>query len=210
MSSRVWSFMQKYVLNIDTILAIVIFGLVIYFIIHAKPGKYKLRIPTINGVPDMTASPYSYRKKKKKRKLNKHEEECRRIFQQIFKCPFKSVRPDWLKNPATGKNLELDGFNEDVSTPLGNGLAFEYDGEQHSKYNSHFHKGNPQEFVYQVKKDSWKDMKCKEKQILLIRIPHFVNFNDLDRYIRQELRRRKVEIPFDGGDFLYRGGNMYA
>jgi hypothetical protein len=104
------------------------------------------------------------------------------------------MRPSWLENPVTGCNLELDGFNKSIPTPLGHGLAFEYDGLQHSQYNKHFHKHGPMEFVYQTKKDTWKDLKCKEHGILLIRIPHFVAFHDLERFIKQKLRDKKVQI----------------
>lgn len=126
-------------------------------------------------------------KPKKAPRVNKHEERCREIFEDLFGTKFKSVRPDWLANPVTKKNLELDGFAPDIRTKLGRGLAFEYDGEQHARYNKHFHKGGPEEFIYQTKKDSWKDMKCKEKGVLLIRIPHYVVFQDLERYIKQRL-----------------------
>ena len=65
-----------------------------------------------------------------------YEEKCRKIFQELFKKEFRSVRPDWLKNPWTYQNLELDGYNPDVIT---NGLAFEYDGVQHSRFTPLFH-----------------------------------------------------------------------
>ncbi len=205
--STAWPFIKKYVLNIDTILALCIIILVIYFIYNAKPKKYKFKFPTINGNSHNLDGIYNKKRKKKKR-YNKHEEECRRIFQEIFQTRFKSCRPDWLKNPVTGKNLELDGFNEEITTPLGLGLAFEYDGKQHAEFNSHFHKNGPEEFVYQVKKDSWKDLKCKERNVVLIRIPHFVHFNDLNRYIRQEITRHKVVIPHVEGGYMYRGGGQ--
>jgi len=187
------SWCKRYLLNIDSIIAICVIVFVLYFIFTRKRKKYKFQ-----GLRELdeSDSTYEYRKPKKKKakKLNKHEEECRRIFQDLFEVKFKSVRPVWLKNPVTGKNLELDGFAPDIPTPLGRGLAFEYDGEQHSKFNSHFHKAGPDEFVYQVKKDSWKDLKCKEKGVMLIRIPHFVAFQDLRRYIRAELDRQKVVV----------------
>ena len=126
---------------------------------------------------------------KKKQKFNKSEERCREIFEETFGCEFKSVRPDWLKNPVTKQNLELDGFAPHIKTPIGTGLAFEYDGIQHSQYNKHFHPNGPDEFIYQTKKDSWKDLKCKENGILLIRIPHYVAYQDLERFIGQKLRR---------------------
>lgn len=114
--------------------------------------------------------------------FNKNEERCRLIFEKIFQTPFRTCRPDWLKNPATGRNLELDGYSPVVR------LAFEYDGAQHSQYNRYFHRGGPDEFLYQVKKDNYKDKLCKEHGITLVRIPHFVAPIDLERYIVNKLR----------------------
>jgi hypothetical protein len=193
-----WEWWQKYVLNIDTLAAIIVGSLALYFIFTAKKKKYKFNI---SDVLDETKQPkYLTRSKtsKKPKRINKHEEECRRIFQEIFGGTFKSVRPKWLKNPVSNKNLELDGYNSSIETPIGTGLAFEYDGQQHAKYTPHFHKKGVDEFEYQVAKDSWKDQKCKDKGILLIRIPHSVDFNDLERYIKMILKRRNVKIPSIG------------
>lgn len=140
------------------------------------------------------------RKKKKKKRSrkpgtsnNKSEERCREIFESLFPgYKFKSVRPSFLKNPFSKRNLELDGYNPDIKTPLGRGLAFEYDGQQHSVYNPHFHRGGVEDFKYQVAKDSWKDKQCKAKGILLIRIPYYILYPDLERYIMMQLRKNKM------------------
>lgn len=200
---------KHYFLNIDAIIAICIFAIAVYFILTQKRKKCKF-MGLDNNTVTVNLKKIKKEKKKQKapKKLNKHEEECRRIFQELYGKRFKSVRPSWLRNPVTGKNLELDGFCPEIDTHMGNGLAFEYDGEQHSKFNSHFHKGGHNEFVYQVKKDSWKDLKCKERGVALVRIPHFVAFHDLKRYIISELQRQKIELPsMNRGLFKQ---NMYA
>ena len=190
----------SYILNIDTIAIIIIIIAVVYCIYttELKPRKFKFK--DIEGAIVDGKVPWTYgiprQKQKKKRKLNKHEERCRDIFQDIYGARFKSVRPKWLKNPVTGRNLELDGFCPSIRTPLGMGLAFEYDGVQHSKYNKHFHRHGANEFLYQCKKDSWKDMKCKKEGVFLIRIPHFVAFEDLERYITNKLDKHKL-LPLD-------------
>lgn len=127
--------------------------------------------------------------------LNKNEEMCRKIFQELFGIYFNSVRPDWLKNPKTCQNLELDGFNPNVPTPLGVGLAFEYDGEQHSRFTPVYH-SCVEDFVYQVWKDSLKDELCKKNGVLLIRIPYYVCPIDfyLRRFIVERLKRKGVVI----------------
>jgi len=111
----------------------------------------------------------------------KNETRCREIMETLTGKPFVSIRPEWLKNPATGRNLELDGYNEELK------LAFEYDGNQHSSFNPHFHK-TPQDFVDQGKRDLIKDKLCKERGVTLIRIPSFVAFDDLERYIGVKLK----------------------
>jgi Marseillevirus putative nuclease len=206
-----WDFIKKYILNFDTIILIIICALVIYFVITVKKKKYKFhgvkRDSKGEWLIDSDTTSFPFRKKKRKKRVNVHEEECRRIFTRIFNVKFKSVRPGWLKNPATGKNLELDGFNSSIPTPLGSGLAFEYDGEQHSKYNSYFHNGNVDEFRYQVAKDDYKTAICKKNRIVLVRIPHYVAFNDLERYIRGELRKHNIDARSYGFFSESRYGN---
>lgn len=135
-------------------------------------------------------NPSQYKPEARKRSGNKSEERCRDIFEEIFRYPFPSVRPSWLKNPATGRNLELDGLCDKIPTPIGYGIAFEYDGVQHAQY-GHFH-ASPSDFIYQTKKDNYKTLRCKEEGILLVRIPHTVAFEDLERYIRWQLEKKKV------------------
>ena len=119
-----------------------------------------------------------------------YEEKCRKIFQELFKKEFRSVRPDWLKNLWTYQNLELDGYNPDVIT---NGLAFEYDGVQHSRFTPLFH-SCVGDFEYQVMKDSLKDEMCKDEGVLLIRIPHYVCYWHLKPFIIGKLVMKGVKI----------------
>jgi len=173
-------------LHLETLVILGVIFLIIYFKWFAKIEDIdieKLKSDFFGHVGNIKVD-----KKTKKPKINKHEERCREIFEEIFDTRFKSVRPEWLKNPVSNMNLELDGFAPEIKTKLGRGLAFEYDGEQHSKYNKHFHRSGPDEFIYQTRKDSWKDLKCKEKGVMLIRIPHFVAFQDLERFIKTKLR----------------------
>ncbi len=198
MSTKTWGeWAGKYILNIDTFLVLCVLCIVLYFLYNRKRKKYRFRgVQGYNSQTGDVDDTYyeKSRKQKKKKKIggSKHEDECRRIFQKLFGKKFKSVRPDFLQNPATGKNLELDGYCPDITTPLGEGLAFEYDGIQHAQHTPAFHKKGTEEFSYQIKKDQWKDAVCKSKGIMLIRIPHFVAFHDLERYIKVELDRKNV------------------
>lgn len=129
----------------------------------------------------------------RRKRYNKHEEKCREIFEKIYRQKFESVRPDFLKNPTTNKNLELDGFCPYIVTKYGEGIAFEYDGVQHSKHTSVFHRKKGA-FEYQCAKDAWKDKRCKDLGITLIRIPHFIVYDDLEKYIIDILRKKDVYI----------------
>ena len=135
--------------------------------------------PSVQGVP-------------KQPRTNKSEEKCRAIFERLFRQSFPNERPQFLVNPVTGKRLELDGFCADLKTPFGRGLAFEYDGIQHSKFRAYFHKKGPKEFVYQQKRDTWKDLKCQAQGIVLIRIPHFIPPEAMEPYIKQKLRQKGI------------------
>ena len=104
------------------------------------------------------------------------EEECRKIFEDIFfPHAFPSTRPNFLKNPRTNRCLELDGYNEKLS------LAFEYNGYQHYIFPNCFHTSKEQ-FEAQVWRDKFKTNLCKKHNIRLITIPYTVR--DLRTYIK--------------------------
>lgn len=110
----------------------------------------------------------------------KMEELTRYTIQTITDKKFPSVRPDWLKNPITGRNLELDGYCEDL------GIAFEYNGIQHYKYTPRFH-AKYSDLEYQVYKDRLKHLLCSHRGIFLIVIPYTVRRDDLCSYIEEKL-----------------------
>jgi Ca2+/Na+ antiporter len=135
-------------------------------------------------------SEYLVKNKKNKKKKSipkKHETRCRIILENLFKSPFISIRPDFLKYPKTGKNLELDMYNEDLK------LALEYDGIHHRKFTEFFHK-TEQDFFDQQDRDNFKEERCKELGIVLIRVPDTVKFEDLEDYIKNELDKKGIFI----------------
>ena len=119
-----------------------------------------------------------------------YEEKCRKIFQELFKKEFKKVRPDWLKNLWTYQNLELDGYNPDVIT---NGLAFEYDGKQHTEFTPCFH-SCAEDFDHMWERHSLKDEMCRDEGVLLIRIPHYITYWDLKPFIIGRLLIEGVKL----------------
>jgi hypothetical protein len=119
-----------------------------------------------------------------KKSKNKYENICREIVEKIYNKPFPSVRPDFLKNPKTGKNLELDMYNSELN------LALEYNGSQHYHYNPYYHPSYDH-YLSQVERDDFKRQVCKSKGITLIEIPYTVRKEDFEDYIRNELQRTK-------------------
>jgi hypothetical protein len=107
--------------------------------------------------------------------INKVENKVRIIFETYFNKQFPTVKPDFLKNPATGWRLELDGYCEELK------LAFEYDGEQHYKEIEHWNDIRSLDSRQQY--DELKTDLCKNAGITLIRIPYWEKDN-LEEYIR--------------------------
>lgn len=127
-----------------------------------------------------------FKSKNGKRRIpKKHETRCRIIMENLFRSPFVSVRPDFLKYDKTGKNLELDMFNSDLM------IALEYDGVHHRKFTEFFHKSE-QDFLDQQDRDQYKEERCKELGITLIRVPDTVKYEDLEQYIRGELDKKGI------------------
>lgn len=115
------------------------------------------------------------------------EDRCRDIFEQIFRCKFNRIRPSFLVNPLTGRFLELDGFNKNIITPIGKGLAFEYNGEQHYNFPNAFHE-TQEDHDAQVMRDKLKKKLCKQHGILLIEIPYTLRSQEFKEYIVKKLR----------------------
>lgn len=113
---------------------------------------------------------------------SKGEIECRRFLETIFKVPFPKARPDFLKNPVTGNNLEIDCFNPTLR------LGVEYNGRQHYSYTSFFHK-NAEAAMNQKYRDELKRRMCLENQINLIEVPYTIKLNDIGPFLNLKLKQ---------------------
>lgn len=121
----------------------------------------------------------------------KNEAYCRKVFEHLFGRTFDKIRPDWLKNPITGCNLELDGYCEYES------VAFEYNGIQHYKYHSGWH-DNRDDVDKQIAKDAIKDITCRESDVLLIVIPYTYNCKiKIDQFIISELNSHGYDFSIE-------------
>lgn len=61
----------------------------------------------------------------------------------------ENYRPDWLCNPETGRNLELDFFMPDLN------VGIEVQGKQHYEFTPIFH-STEADFQAQLRRDQWK------------------------------------------------------
>ena len=118
---------------------------------------------------------------------SRSEKLTREIFERIMSVEFPTVRPDFLKNHKTDRNLELDGYNENLK------LAFEYNGKQHYKFLKYFHE-RKEDFKIQREHDEFKYKKCLELGITLISIPYTFdcyNPEKLEIFIKDEMIKHK-------------------
>ena len=122
------------------------------------------------------------KKKKGPPRESKGETECRKVMQNIFKKSFTNSRPNYLNNDVTGQNLELDVFNSELK------LAVEYNGKQHYEYVPFFH-ATKDAYYNQKYRDKMKRDMCKDLNIKLIEVPYTVKIEDIENYLRKELRK---------------------
>jgi hypothetical protein len=120
---------------------------------------------------------------------SKGELECRRVLQFLFKRRFDKERPNFLRNPVTGGdfNLELDCFDPELK------IAVEYNGIQHYEYIPFFHK-NKEAFLNQKYRDDMKRRMCRENGIVLIEVPYTIKIEDIKGFIEKELIRNGIQF----------------
>lgn len=113
----------------------------------------------------------------------KSENLARQIILEETGIELKKKRPSFLRYKY-GSNLELDGFNSEYK------YAFEYQGIQHYKYNSFFHR-TLEEFEYIQEKDKWKCEQCNENGVSLMLIPYKYDYRDegeMRAYIKTQIQ----------------------
>ena len=99
------------------------------------------------------------------------ERMARMILEHLLdmKGKLPNSRPDFLKNPKTGKNFELDGYNQEMK------IAFEY--------------GVEGDFCHREEKqleyDAMKVKRCREVGVTLLQIAEFENYAQEKKNIQQ-------------------------
>jgi len=111
---------------------------------------------------------------------SKGEEICCRVMEELTGLPFTTVRPSFLKNPETGRNLEIDCYNDHLK------LGVEYNGIQHYVY-PNFTGQTYDQFISQVRRDEFKVRACDEHGVYLITVPYTVPHDQIRDYIIDRL-----------------------
>lgn len=114
------------------------------------------------------------------KKCSKGEMMCKVTLEKIYGVPFRNTRPDFLKNPETNHNLELDCYNEDLK------IAVEYNGPQHYKWPNKCH-DNIEQFEKQVNHDKLKHEMCLLNGVHLIEVPYNIPLQNIPSFILQNL-----------------------
>jgi len=189
----IWSRYGFEIVLVSCVIVIVILAL--YRKITGKTGswskdRYYVIPPTLTPVKTMSRSTPSYSSSstpssnKGSPKESKGEAECRRVLQELFGRPFNKDRPDFLRNPVTGGNFNLEIDCYDPQSKIG----VEYNGVQHYEYVPYFHK-NKEHFLNQKYRDDMKRRMCKDEGVTLIEVPHTVPVDEIRAYLIRELRK---------------------
>ena len=101
---------------------------------------------------------------------------CRLAIKDIYNVPFSVVRPDWLRNPNTGYNLELDCYNDDVK------IAIECYNESHYKWPNFTH-GTFDDVITQINIDKMRMAMCKQEGVRLIVVSYTIEVEDIKDFI---------------------------
>ena len=162
---------------------ILVLGSIIFLFLYAlfrlgKKGTYSTSYPLIQSEEV---------KQKPRPRDSKGETICRQYLEKRFLKPFPKIRPNFLRNPVTGGNLnlELDCFNEELQ------LGVEYNGVQHYKFCPFFHR-NKEAFLNQKYRDEMKRVKCRDAGVKLIEVPYTVPAHKIENYIENNL----IELGF--------------
>jgi len=124
------------------------------------------------------------------------ERTCRQFFEKLFDKKFNKSYPKWLKSPA-GNTMHLDGHSKELN------IAFEYQGSQHSKFTPYFHK-TMERFVRDQQYDKTKEELCKEQKVNLIKVPFTVKIEDMEKYIRDQVKQLGIKAPMNPDKIDYK------
>lgn len=100
------------------------------------------------------------------------------------------LKPFWHNNvcyeefPVVGTRMHIDIYNATKK------IAIECDGQQHVRYNKHFHRGSASVYFGQVSRDNSKEEWCELNGITLVRVYE----TDVKNLSREWFREQGVEL----------------
>lgn len=122
------------------------------------------------------------------------EKECRRVLENYYGKPFIRTRSlSFLKNPETGRLLELDGYNDELK------IAFEFNGKQHYDWPNHTNQTLDQ-FIQQKRRDLFKRKQCEQNGVYLITVP-YTETNIAD-FVHKHLPNEYPQTPRNIADMV--------
>jgi len=129
------------------------------------------------------------------------EKICRSYFEAFFKEKFPKRYPIWIKG-SKGRNLELDGYCKKLN------LAFEYQGEQHSRHNHYFNRNFSLKKIKQH--DEFKKQRCSKNGVTLIQVPYHTDYKKLGKWIEQECQKREFKLLVNSEKIDYKNFDIYS
>lgn len=110
---------------------------------------------------------------------SKGQKICKETLEFLYDEKFKTVRPNFLANPKTGRCMEIDCYNERLK------IGLEYDGIQHYVW-PNFTGQSETDFLKQRQRDRLKNIICAKNGVHLIRVSYKVPFAAIPDYIKMK------------------------
>ena len=131
---------------------------------------------TVNGSKKAIKKAYSYSVDYNAKSLSKLQKAAKDILYDYWLADLV-----YEEFPVAGSRLRFDFYNATKN------IVVEVDGNQHYKYNKHFHSKNKNKFLDQLKKDDHKEKFCRLNNIELIRIREDLNMEEQFEEIKHKL-----------------------
>ncbi len=115
------------------------------------------------------------------RGILRREPLVRDILEDMFGMPFPNIRMEDIRNPDTGRPLELDCYNARLK------IAVEVNGKQHYEWVPYFHK-RFEDFRKQRNHDRIRREGCEALGIFLLEVSYVIPMSDLKEHLKNMLR----------------------
>ncbi len=155
----------------------------------ALAGKLCSRIVGLFGTPDVPTPPPTQPPPSSLPVGARNEAKCRYFVEKLLAPhPVAKVRPAWLRNPTTGRALEIDMFCADhPDGPVG----VEYNGSLHYVL-TELHR-DERAFREQKRRDALKRRLCARHHVKLVVVP-FTQRHRMEAFLREEFLKAGVRV----------------